>query len=171
VALCAVNIALALGLVTQVGQVTRTSRTEDVARVLACEARPTDTIYTTGAFPYDLPFYAQTTRPLVVLADWPQLRKNTGDGWERELFEGADFDAQAAKALQHPNQLAVAGAKPGNWFVARTDNRMAEQLPGWQRVYQGAGWVLYRSGGVLAPESPEAAKNKGLPGCNKQRQG
>jgi 4-amino-4-deoxy-L-arabinose transferase-like glycosyltransferase len=166
VALCAINIALALGLVTQVGQVTRTSRTEDVARVLACEARPTDTIYTTGAFPYDLPFYAQTTRPLVVLADWPQLRKNTGDGWERELFEGADFDAQAAQALQHPNQLAVAGAQQGNWFVARTDNRMAEQLPNWQRFYQGAGWVLYRSGGVLAPESPEAAKNKGLPGCH-----
>ena len=165
-ALCAVNIALALVLVTQVGQVTRTSRTEDVARVLACEARPTDTIYTTGAFPYDLPFYAQTTRPLVVLADWPQLRKNTGDGWERELFEGADFDAQAAKALQHPDQLAVAGARQGNWFVARTDNRMAEQLPNWQRFYQGAGWVLYRSGGVLAPESPEAAKNKGLPGCH-----
>lgn len=166
IALCAVNIALALGLVTQVGKVTRTSRTEDVARVLACEARPTDTIYTTGAFPYDLPFYAQTTRPLVVLADWAHLRQKTGDGWERELFEGADFDAQAAQVLQHPDQLAQAGTKPGNWFVARSDNRMADSLPDWQRFYQGAGWVLYRSGSQLAPESPKAAENKGLPGCH-----
>lgn len=165
VVLCAVNIALALGLVTQVGKVTRTGRTEDVARVLACEARPTDTIYTTGAYPYDLPFYAQTTRPLIVLGDWPALRKNTGDGWERELFEGADFDLQAAQVLQHPDQLVAAGAKPGNWFVARSDNRMTEHLPDWQRFYEGAGWVLYRSGRGLAPESPKATENKGLPGC------
>lgn len=169
IALCAVNVALALALVTQVGQITATSRTEDVARVLACEAQPTDTIYTTGAYPYDLPFYAQTTRPLMVLEDWASLRKSTGDGWERELFEGADFDAQAAQVLQHPDQLAQAGAKPGNWLVARSDNRMAEKLPDWQRFYQGAGWVLYRSGSALAPESPKAAQHKGLPGCKNQR--
>lgn len=169
IALCAVNVALALALVTQVGQITATSRTEDVARVLACEAQPTDTIYTTGAYPYDLPFYAQTTRPLMVLEDWASLRKSTGDGWERELFEGADFDAQAAQVLQHPDQLAQAGAKPGNWLVARSDNRMTEKLPDWQRFYQGAGWVLYRSGSALAPESPKAAQHKGLPGCKNQR--
>ena len=169
IAVCAVNIALALGLVTQVGGITRTGRTEDVARELACLAKPTDTIYTSGAFPYDLPFYAQTTRPLVVLEDWAHLRKSTGDGWERELFEGADFDAQAAKVLQHPDQLAAAGAQAGNWLVVRLDNPMAKELPDWQRVFDGAGWVLYRSGSRLAPESPKATQHKGLPGCHKQR--
>jgi 4-amino-4-deoxy-L-arabinose transferase-like glycosyltransferase len=166
IGLCAVNLAIALGLVTQVGNITATGRTQDVARVLACEARPTDTIYTAGAYPYDLPFYAQTTRPLVVLQDWASLRQKAGDGWERELFEGADFDAQAAQVLQHPDQLLAAGARPGNWFVARLDNRMVEQLPDWQRVFEGAGWVLYRSGAGLAPKSPKPPQDKGLPGCH-----
>ena len=167
--LCGVNIGIALVLVTQVGEVTRTGRSEDVARVLACEARPSDTIYVAGAFPYDLPFYAQTTRPLVVLADWPTLRKQAGDGWERELFEGADFDAQAAQVLQHPGRLTQAGLMAGHWLVTKTGQGLAEGVPGWQMFYQGAGWVLYKSGGLLAPEGPEAAQQKGLPGCQHQR--
>ena len=105
-AVCLLNIGLALLFVTQIGKFTRASRTQDVAAVLACEARPTDTVYVSGAYPYDLPFYAQTSKPLVVLANWPQLRQNAGDGWQRELFEGADFDAQAAQVLQQPEQLA-----------------------------------------------------------------
>ena len=171
-AICVFNIGVALVLMTQVGNVTRTGRAEDVARVLACEARASDTIYVSGAFPYDLPFYAQTTRPLVVLQDWATLRQKAGDGWERELFEGADFDAQAAKVLQTPDQLVQAGATPGHWFVSRTDNRLAEGVAGWKLFYQGAGWVLYQSSGnalgLLAPEGPKTAEQKGLPGCQHQ---
>ncbi|WP_422620883.1 hypothetical protein [Rhodoferax ferrireducens] len=101
----------------------------------------------------------------MVLDDWPALRQRAGDNWQRELFEGADFDAQAAKVLQSPQVLAPAGAAAGNWFVAPADNKMAEGLAGWKLFYQGAGWVLYQSGSALAPESPKAAEHKGLPGC------
>ena len=38
----------------------------DVAQVLACAAAPEDTIYVAGAYPYDLPFYIQNSKPLVV---------------------------------------------------------------------------------------------------------
>jgi 4-amino-4-deoxy-L-arabinose transferase-like glycosyltransferase len=168
--LCLINIAGALVLVTQVGEVTRTGRSEDVARVLACEARPTDTIYVSGAFPYDLPFYLQTTRALVMLEDWATLRQKTGDGWQRELFEGADFDAEAAKVLQSPDQLALAGKVAGHWFMTKTGENRAAELAGWKLFYQGAGWVLYQSGSQLAPEGPKAAEQKGLPGCQHQRQ-
>ena len=167
-ALCLLNFVGALVLMTQVGEVTRTGRSQDVARALACAARPSDTVYVSGAFPYDLPFYAQTSKPLVVLENWPMLRVQTGDGWQRELFEGADFDAQAAKVLQSPEVLAQAGVTPGNWLVVSTGNGMAEGLTGWKLYFQGAGWLLYQSGHPLAAEGPEAAEQKGLPGCKDQ---
>lgn len=166
--LCLLNIGIALALVTQVGEVTRTGRSQDIARVLACEARPSDTVYVAGAFPYDLPFYAQTSQPMVVLGNWSELRRQAGDSWQRALFEGADFDAQAAKVLQSPAVLAQAGAVAGNWFVTRTGNPTAEGLTGWKLFYQGAGWVLYKSGKQLAAEGPKAAEQKGLPGCKDQ---
>ena len=166
--LCLLNIGIALAIVTQVGKVTRTGRAQDIAQVLACAARPSDTVYVSDAFPYDLPFYAQTRKPMVVLDNWPAQRAQASDGWQRELFEGADFDAQASKVLQSPEVLAPAGAVPGSWFVAQTGNRMAEGVTGWKLFYQGAGWVLYQSGSGLAAEGPKAAEQKGLPGCKDQ---
>lgn len=163
--LCLLNIGIALAIVTQMVKVTRTRLTQDVAQALACEARPTDTVYVSDAFPYDLPFYAETLNPMVVLGNWPELRQKVGDDWHRELFEGADFDQQAAKVLQSPKELAKAGAVPGNWFAARTGNQMAAGLTGWKLFYQGAGWVLYQSGSQLPAEGPKPAEPKGLPGC------
>ncbi len=171
-ALIVVNLAIVLGIVLNVGHVTRTARTQDLAQVFACAAQPTDTVYVSDAYPYDLPLLAQTVTPMVVLGDWPMLRQQAGDGWQRELFEGADFDAQAAKVLQPMEVLAQAGPKPGNWFVGRSGNQLTANLPGWSLVYQGAGWDLHRSGGeaaTLAAKSPEAAQHKGLPGCKQQR--
>jgi hypothetical protein len=167
--LCLLNIGLVLGVSTQVGTYTRTSRAQDVAWVLACAVRPSDTVYVSGAFPYDLPFYAQTRKPLVVLDHWPSLRQHAGDGWQRELFEGADFDAQAGQVLQLPEALAQAGQAPGNWYVATKADEMTRDLTGWTLFYEGAGWVLYQSGRALTAKSPEPAEPKGLPGCQHQR--
>ena len=167
--LCALNVGIALLIVTQVGPVTRDSRTQDLAQVLACAARTGDTVYVSDAYPYDLPFYAQTRKPMVVLEDWPQLRQEAGDGWQRELFEGADFDAQAARVLQLPAELAGAAARPGNWFVMRAGSKTAQGLSGWKLFYEGAGWMLYHSIGVSTPDSPEATEHKGLPGSKDQR--
>ena len=168
-ALCTLNVGIALLIVTQVGAITRDSRTQDLAQALACAAGPGDTVYVSDAYPYDLPFYAQTRKPMVVLEDWPQLRQQAGDGWQRELFEGADFDAQAARLLQSPDELVSAGTRAGNWFVVRNGNRRAQGLSGWKLFYQGAGWSLYQSGGASTPEGPEAAQHKGLPGCKDLR--
>jgi len=163
-----VNIGIALVLLLKVGEITQTTRTQDIAAVLACEASPDDTVYVADDYPYDLPFYLQSKKPMVVLGDWAQLRKRAGDGWQRELFEGADFDVQAAKVLQAPEVLAQAGHVPGHWYVARTDDPLARGLTGWQLFYNGAGWKLYQS--ALGSKGPEAAQHKGLPGCKHQRQ-
>ena len=166
--LCLLNIGIASVLVLKVGDVTRSGRTQDIAQVLACAARPTDTVYVSGNYPYDLPFYAQTRKPMVVLENWPELRQRAGDGWQRELFEGADFDALAAQVLQAPQVLADVGAVPGHWLAVRAENKVVDGLTGWKLFYQGAGWVLYQSGHASASESPEPAQQIGLPGCKQQ---
>ncbi len=170
-ALCVFNAGVALVIVTQVGEVTRSGRTQDLAQVLACAAAPTDTVYVTGAYPYDLPFYAQSRKPMVVLENWPLLRSQSGDGWQRELFEGADFDVQAAGQLQAPEVLATAGLVSGNWLVLRIGSENAVDLNGWKRFYEGAGWLLYQSTPASAAKGPEPTQKIGLPGCQHEGQG
>ena len=173
-ALSVLNAGIALAIATQVAEVTRSGRSQDLAAVLACAAQPSDTIYVTGAYPYDLPFYAQTRKPMVVLDNWPVVRREAGDGWQRELFEGADFDAQAAALLQPLDVLPAAGLVPGNWLVLRVGDDKGLGKTSWKRFYEGAGWQLYRSAGASAAEGPKPAQQVGLPGCqdqsHKQRQ-
>lgn len=167
--ICLLNLAIALVLVLKVGDVTKTGRAKDVAAVLACAATPGDRFYVSGAYPYDLPFYVQTTQAMIALEDWPTLREKSGDGWQRELFEGANFDTQAGQVLQSKEVLASVAQTPGRWFVTRSGNPMVKDMPGWTLHFKGAGWDLYRSGGGMAgaaaalePESPARAT---FPGC------
>jgi hypothetical protein len=165
--LCLLDLVIALVLVTQVGRYTRAARTQDLARVLACAARPSDTVYVSGAYPYDLPFYAQTVQPMVVLEDWPARRSKPGDGWQQELADAAGFAAGAAALLQAPEALAGAGSRPGNWWVVRTPTPGAVQLGDWVLHFQGAGWALYLSAGGAEAAAPATAK--GLAGCPQAR--
>jgi 4-amino-4-deoxy-L-arabinose transferase-like glycosyltransferase len=170
VALCVLAIGIAVSLNTLVDDVTRDSRAQDVAQVLACEARPSDTLYVAGgSYPYDLPFYLQVAKPLIVIQDWSQERKKAGDGWQRELFEGAEFDARSATVLQSPEALTQAAEKAGNWLVAFQGDGPVLEFEGWKLFHQGAGWSVYQSAGASAAESPKAAEQKGLPGCKHQR--
>jgi 4-amino-4-deoxy-L-arabinose transferase-like glycosyltransferase len=148
VAICVLNCCIALGIVLKVGDATKKGRSQDVAEVLACAARPSDTIYASGGYPYELPFYVQTTRAIVMVDDWPALRKKSGDSWQRELFEGADFDALAAQVLQQPDVLQTAGLSSGNWLITRADSLYVPHTPDWTLYFKGAGWDLYRSGGA-----------------------
>jgi 4-amino-4-deoxy-L-arabinose transferase-like glycosyltransferase len=167
--LCVLAIGIAVAINYTVDDVTEVSRSKDVAAVLACEAKPADTVYVVGGYPYDLPFYLQLPTPMIVIQDWEQERKSAGDGWQRELFEAANFDAQAAKVLQSPEALTQAGAKPGNWLVGFRESGQPFEAAGWKLFFKGAGWNLYQSAGGLAAEGPEAAQQKGLPGCKHQR--
>jgi len=162
--ICVINLIIGLAITYWASDFTKQKRSKDVAEVLACAASPNDYVYVLGGYPYDLPFYAQTTRPLIVIENWINLRKNARDGWHRELFEGADFDLQAAKNLQSPVSLAVAAGVPGNWLVTNviaTD----ESLKHWQLDFSGVGWRMYRSSGTLASKSPKPTEHKSLPGC------
>jgi len=169
VGICLLNLVIALVLMLKVGDVTKTGRSKDVAEVLACAATPGDRFYVSGAYPYDLPFYVQTTQAMITLEDWPTLREKSRDGWQRELFEGADFDAKAGKVLQSKEVLTGIAQTPGHWFVTRSGNPIVKDIPGWALYFKGAGWDLYRSGGAMPgaatavePVSPAHAT---FPGC------
>lgn len=166
-ALAASAIVLAAGLNALSSRLLPDKLTQDIARTLACQAGASDTVYTVGEFPYDLPFHVGAVRPMVVVQDWSQVRRSTGDNWRRELFEGADFDAAAARVLQPPEVLALAGRQAGHWLVAPRSLPQGAWQDGWQPVQQGIAWNLYRSSDS-APESPETAQHKGLPGCHPQ---
>lgn len=166
-ALCVLGLGVAVAANTAAARYTRSRGSADIAQALACQAQPGDTVYTTGEFPYDLPFYTQARQPMVVVQDWPTLRQNAGDNWRRELFEGADFDAAAARMLQTPDVLAQAAREPGRWLVAARDKSASVPdvpPPGWVRVQQGQSWTLYAS----AAKRPEPAQHKGLSGCKHQ---
>ena len=157
-ALCAVALLLA-GVLNQVAaRYTQRHASQDAALWLACHASAADTVYALGDYPYDLPFYAQLTRPLVVLQDWPAVRRSAGDNWRRELFEGADFDAQAGQVLQTPQVLDSARQQPGQWVIAPKGSASPQ---GWLLAYEGRAWTLWQS----AAKRPVTAEPIGLRGC------
>jgi 4-amino-4-deoxy-L-arabinose transferase-like glycosyltransferase len=165
---CLLNMVLASTFSIQAAKLTSADRSQPIAKALRCAAKPADTVYLSGAFPYDLPFYTQATRPMVVLEEWERLRKQADDSWERELFEGADFDAQAATVLQPLQDIARLGGEPNHWLVVRADGKVLQSGNDWEPFVTSDGWVLYRSGG-LTPESPKAAEDKSLSRCKDQR--
>jgi 4-amino-4-deoxy-L-arabinose transferase-like glycosyltransferase len=163
--LCA--LALAIAVATQVAAVRYTQKysAQDAAQYFACLASPSDTVYAVGDFPYDFPFYAQMSQPMVVVQDWPALRQLSGDNWRRELFEGADFDAQASQILQPISVLDKAMHQAHRWVIAPA----SFNVTGFTLVFAGKAWNLYRSAVTpdlrLPAESPKPAQHKGLPGC------
>jgi len=161
--LCVLALGMAVVLNGVAARYSARDSTQDIARTLACQAHPNDVVYAVGGYPYDLPFYAQMVQPMVVVQDWPELRRSAGDNWRRELFEGADFDAAAGRVLQTPDVLVPAAQAPGRWLVAPHGMEPALIPPGWVQVQQapGRGWSLWRS----APERPPGDGQPSLPGC------
>lgn len=162
-ALCATGIAIAIAANLAATRYTNQRGAQDLAQALvAAGARPSDAVYLLGGYAYDLPFYRQASNPMVVIQDWPALRKSAGDSWQRELFEGADFDAQAARVLQTPEALAPARAQAGVWIVAKNDAAVGRQLDGFARVFKGAAWSLYKPDGqavrTSTPKGPKPAE-------------
>jgi hypothetical protein len=158
-ALLAVLIAMGATVVT--GRFSLKQAAIDVAQTLACEASPNDTVYALGGLPYDLPFYTGAKKPMVIIQDWDKSRTNAGDSWQRELFEGADFDVAAGHFLQDPDVLKAAQQRPGNWLLLPNAMAADERPMGWLLVQEGASWTLLRS----ASESPETTQHKSLSGC------
>lgn len=176
--LVTLNVALALGGQVAANRYTQQHSSLDVATVLACQARASDVVAVVDEYPYDLPFYAQLPKPLEVIQDWDALRQTAGDNWRRELFEGADFDAQAARSLVPLSRLDSLKQTPQAWVVAPNTSPTLNitQHAGFDLVFAGRVWSLYQSSAAVstaaastAPaKGPESAEQKGLRGCKDQ---
>jgi 4-amino-4-deoxy-L-arabinose transferase-like glycosyltransferase len=169
-ALVIVNVGLAVLAQVEAVRYTAQRSTMDVAEVLACAANRSDVVAAVDDYPYDLPFYAQLTHPVEVIQDWETLRQTAGDNWRRELFEGADFDAQAARSLVSLSRLDALKQVPRAWVLAPNTSAIlnAQSHAGFTLIATGQAWRLFRSS--LAFESPETAEQKGLRGCKHQSQ-
>ena len=149
-ALCAANVGLAVAANMAAAGYTQKYSAQDVAQALAAAgALAADTVYIMGDYAYDLPFYRQASRPMVVIQDWPALRQLSGDDWQHELLDGADFEAHAARVLQAPEALAQVHPPGGVWLVARHGTQPVGFMP----VFKGRAWSLYQ---------PQAAKGSAL---------
>jgi 4-amino-4-deoxy-L-arabinose transferase-like glycosyltransferase len=157
----AMNLGLAVWANHAAGAFTLRKSSVDVARSLACRMQPADAVWVAGAYPYDLPYLAHLTQPVVVLADWEQARRSAGDNWQRELFEGAEFDPAMAERVLQPLTRLQQPPDTGAWLVTPQDAWPADQLPHWQVVTRGRAWTLWRSA-QSAGKGPEAAQQKSL---------
>ncbi len=172
--LCAVNLALGIGFNHLAGQHSLRQSSRDVAQALACRMQADDTVLVAGGYPYDLPFEANLKHPVVVVSDWVSARQKAGDNWQREMFEGAVFDPQAAQVLQMPEVLQ--SPQPAHhWLVTARETHTLGDLSRWQKVFEGRAWTLWQAvpppianpanpanPASSAAESPKAAEQKGL---------
>lgn len=158
--LCVMNVGLAIWVNFEAGQFSLKHSSADVARQLACQMQGSDTVWVAGGYPYDLPYMAHLRQPVVVLSDWEQARQTAGDNWQREMFEGADFDPAAAKQWLQPVSELQVPHSPSDWLV--TPNGFDTQLLSqWTPIGQGRAWSLWRGKGS-AGKGPEATQDKGL---------
>ena len=156
-AVCLVSIGIAVAANLAATDYIRKYGSQDVAQALeAAGAKPNDTVYLLGDYAYDLPFYRNADKPMVVVQDWVALRKRVSDDWQHELMEGAAFDPQAASVLQEPEVLVQARTQPNVWVVGRPDT----PIDGFAQVFKGRAWSLYQptQAAALAPESPKSAE-------------
>jgi 4-amino-4-deoxy-L-arabinose transferase-like glycosyltransferase len=159
-ALCVANLAIATGANQVASHYTLSKRSSaDVAQRLACEIQPGDEVWAAGAYPYDLPYIANLSKPVRVLNDWEHARRTAGDNWQREMFEGAPFDPDAAQHIMQPLDQLHAPHTEHDWLVTPVGRWQANELKSWQLVQQGRVWSLWRGS---AGEGPESAQHKGL---------
>lgn len=158
--ICALNIGLALALTFGMARYVK-SGSRDIAQTLACAASPLDTVYAMGGYPYDLPFYTQAGKPMVVVQDWSLVSNATSDNWKNELLDGADFDARAAKVLQSTEVLNEAKSTARNWLVTPISLGDVAVMQGWMPVQRGQSWMLLKS----KAEPPTLDQALGLKGC------
>ncbi len=173
-ALTTLALSVAVAANFYAGDYTLARSAHGVAQALVCYSEPDDVVVVVDDFPYDLPFYAQRQRPIEVIQDWERQKVVAGDNWRRELLDGAEFDAVAARALQPMSRVAELRGNPHAWLLAPRwqDSFDARAYDGFVSVYQDDAWVLYRGVSATdlasAAKSPEAAEHKGLRGCKHQ---
>lgn len=91
---------------------------ETLGQAIASDQQPGDTLVALHAYPFDLGFYAHSTRPAWVVDDWSNPDIPLRDNWRKELYDAGKFDpATAARVLVSPQMFTSRlCARPGRRF-------------------------------------------------------
>ncbi|MEO8856490.1 MAG: phospholipid carrier-dependent glycosyltransferase [Burkholderiaceae bacterium] len=147
--LAGIAIALCLGAVLALTwQQPRGDRA--IANTLAAHLQPTDRVVMLETYPYDLPFHARLTQPVVVLSDWSDPNLPRRDNWRKELFDAARFDPKGGAAtLLLPGALrsmACSGEIGTLWVLARErDAKALNVVSGMEPVMARDGLGLWKA--------------------------
>jgi len=162
-ALLLTSLVLSMAVNWAAGRHTQKHASLDVAQALQCRMAPSERVYVMGDYPYDLPFYAQLPQALIVLEDWNEARRSSGDNWRRELFEAGDFDPQAAQNLQPLTGLAHAAVN--SWLVTPKHLATTDLPENWTVQFKGSSWILWQLQ-PSAAKSPPTTQDKSLSRCH-----
>jgi 4-amino-4-deoxy-L-arabinose transferase-like glycosyltransferase len=131
----------------------------DLAAALAAQHRPGEPVVALAPYPYDLPFYARLTEPVVVVQPWDQAPTTAHDDWRKELGDAAGFaPAVAAHTLLTPQDLpALLCQHAVSWVI--TDAAPAPRpalLAGATPVYGDHDGILWQ----LRRDTPASADRR-----------
>lgn len=112
-----------------------------IALALKAQHRAPEPVVMLGSYPFDLPFYARLTTPVVVVDDWPGALASSRDNWRKELADAGRFaPLQATATLIGADDLTPRlCAAPVSWLVG--DSKQAEV-----HRYLALAHVVQRSG-------------------------
>lgn len=103
---------------------------------------------------YDVPFYAQLNRPVLIASNWDDPELSRHDNWRKELVDAARFDPASGRALLQPlaRLNALACDASAVWFiVSAADSNRVAGLSGAVRVFADARAQLWRAPGRVCP--------------------
>ena len=153
-----------VGVVARTWQAPHSNRA--AARVLAAELQraPDDRVVMVDEYLYDVPFYANLKRPVLIASSWSDPDLPQHDNWRKELFDAARFAPRLGGTLLWPmEQLAdLPCGSAAAWFVIEPQHApRVLGLPGANRVYVDAHTELWRVPGrpcQAVPATPAAPR-------------
>ena len=144
--LCGLSMALAIGGNFLARYNSLEDAALDTAQKLTCLSAPKDPVFVTGDYPFDVPFLANRAQALIVVENWDEARRNSGDNWRRVFFEGADFDPASGKVLQNPEVLQQPSPDV-RWLITPAQFQLTPAMQAvWQIAFEEKAWKLWRSG-------------------------
>ena len=125
-----------------------------LAQALAASIAPGDKVVMVDEYLYDVPFYAQLERPVIITGDWsdPELPKR--DNWRKEVFDAARFDPALGRELLLPADglVRIACGASAVWIIVPTPNAApVAALGGAAPAFRDARNELWRVPGRACP--------------------
>jgi len=125
-----------------------------LAQALAASIAPGDKVVMVDEYLYDVPFYAQLKRPVIITGNWadPELPKR--DNWRKEVFDAARFDPALGRELLLPaeSMARIACGASAVWFIVPAPNAApVAALGGAMRAFRDKRSELWRVPGRSCP--------------------